>query len=116
MRPATRFASVAVRRAIRSPLRDQTAFGRIIVNRAPAATNATCFRTFHSSVGLRGITPESEDPTPKELPSEETPAKPTELSMAEFHERADHYLGELLQRLEEAQENDPSIEADYSVR
>lgn len=60
--------------------------------------------------------PDSEDPKPKELPADDTPHKATEISMAEFHERADHYLGELLQRLEEVQENDPSIEADYSVR
>ena len=60
--------------------------------------------------------PDSEDPKPKELPADDGPHKATDISMAEFHERADHYLGELLQRLEEVQENDPSIEADYSVR
>lgn len=59
--------------------------------------------------------PDAEDPKPKELPADDGPHKATDISMAEFHERADHYLGELLQRLEEVQENDPSIEADYSA-
>ncbi|EOA90732.1 uncharacterized protein SETTUDRAFT_36242 [Exserohilum turcica Et28A] len=59
--------------------------------------------------------PDAENPKPKELDSQDTPSKATELSIEEFHERADHYLGELLQRLEEAQENDPAIEVDYSA-
>jgi frataxin len=67
-------------------------------------------------MGMRvGMMPDSEDPKPKESEAHDEPGKPTELSIEEFHERADHYLGELLQRLEEAQENDPAIEVDYSV-
>jgi hypothetical protein len=60
--------------------------------------------------------PDAEDPAPREAEPHDEPGKPTELSTDEFHERADHYLGELLQRLEEAQEKDPGIEVDYSVR
>ncbi|EMD69362.1 hypothetical protein GGP41_004645 [Bipolaris sorokiniana] len=116
MRPAaTRFASVIARRALRSPLRDQLPVGRVIASRAPVTTNTTCFRPLHVSASLRSIMPDSEDPKPPELPSQETPAKATDISMQEFHERADHYLGELQQRLEEAQENDPAIEVDYSA-
>lgn len=59
--------------------------------------------------------PGEEDPKPKESEAHDEPGKPTELSIEEFHERADYYLGELVQRLEEAQENDPAIEVDYSV-
>jgi frataxin len=64
---------------------------------------------------MRGIMPDSEDPKPKESQVTDEPGKATDLSIEEFHERADHYLGELLQRLEEAQEKDPGIEVDYSV-
>lgn len=60
--------------------------------------------------------PDAENPQPKESESQQVPTKPTEISIEEFHERADYYLGELVQRLEEAQENDPAIEVDYSVR
>ena len=59
--------------------------------------------------------PDAENPAPREAEPHDEPGKPTELSTEEFHERADHYLGELLQRLEEAQEKDPGIEVDYSV-
>lgn len=65
---------------------------------------------------VKGIMPDAENPEPKESESQEMPTKPTEISIDEFHERADYYLGELVQRLEEAQENDPAIEVDYSVR
>ncbi|KNG50100.1 arabinogalactan endo-1,4-beta-galactosidase [Stemphylium lycopersici] len=59
--------------------------------------------------------PDAENPQPKESESQQVPTKPTEISIEEFHERADYYLGELVQRLEEAQENDPAIEVDYSA-
>jgi frataxin len=65
---------------------------------------------------MRGIMPDAENPEPREAEPHDEPGKPTELTEEEFHERADHYLGELLQRLEEAQEKDPGIEVDYSVR
>ena len=66
-------------------------------------------------MGMRSIMPDAENPKPKQSEAHDEPGKPTELSIEEFHERADHYLGELLQRLEEAQEKDPAIEVDYSV-
>jgi frataxin len=59
--------------------------------------------------------PDAENPAPKESESQDLPSTPTELSMDEFHERADAYLNELVERLEEAQENDPQIEVEYSV-
>lgn len=117
MKPVTRFTGTAIRRAARTSLRVQSPVNCIIAGRAPAIGNATLVRSFHVSMGMRvGIMPDSEDPKPKESEAHDEPGKPTELSIEEFHERADHYLGELLQRLEEAQENDPTIEVDYSVR
>lgn len=65
---------------------------------------------------VRSIMPDAENPEPKESESHDQPGKPTELSPAEFHERADHYLNELVERLEEAQEKDPQIEVEYSAR
>ncbi|CAO2650891.1 Nn.00g091880.m01.CDS01 [Neocucurbitaria sp. VM-36] len=59
--------------------------------------------------------PDSENPPPRESESTDEPTVPTDIATSEFHERADHYLNELVQRLEEAQENDPNIEVDYSA-
>ena len=60
--------------------------------------------------------PDAENPLPKESESTDEPTVPTDIPTSEFHERADQYLNDLLQRLEEAQEKDPNIEVDYSVR
>jgi frataxin len=59
--------------------------------------------------------PDAENPAPKKSESHDEPGPPTELSMDEFHERADAFLNDLVERLEEAQENDPQIEVEYSV-
>ena len=115
MRPAIRLSNAVLRRAVRAPLRVQSPTNCIIA-RAALVSNATAIRNFHPSMRLRSIMPDAENPAPKESEDTETPTVPTDLSTSEFHERADHYLGELVQRLEEAQENDPTIEVDYSVR
>lgn len=114
MRPATRISGAAFRRAIRTPLRAPSpAHG--VMARAAIVRSATALRPFHSSIGLRSIMPDAENPAPKESETTDQPTAPTEITTEEFHERADHYLNELVQRLEEAQENDPAIEVDYSV-
>jgi frataxin len=66
-------------------------------------------------MGLEGIMPDAENPKPKESESHDEPSAPTALTETEFHERADAYLTELVERLEEAQEKDPQIEVDFSV-
>ncbi|KAF1829991.1 Frataxin [Decorospora gaudefroyi] len=66
-------------------------------------------------MGLAGILPDTKDPKPRETESHDVPGKPAELSIDDFHERADRYLAEVLQRLEEAQEKDPGIEVDFSA-
>lgn len=60
--------------------------------------------------------PDSENPPPKQSEDSESPTVPTDISTTEFHERADDYLNELVERLEEAQEKNPDIEVEYSVR
>ncbi|KAF1350495.1 Frataxin [Lizonia empirigonia] len=59
--------------------------------------------------------PESENPPPKQSEDHENPTVPTDISTSEFHERADEYLNELVERLEEAQEKNPDIEVEYSA-
>lgn len=59
--------------------------------------------------------PDAENPLPKESEPIDEPKVATDITPEEFHERADHYLNELVQRLEEVQEKDPAIEVDYSA-
>lgn len=59
--------------------------------------------------------PESENPPPKVSEDHDHAAVPSSISEAEFHERADAYLEELVARLEEEQEKTPDLEVDYSV-
>lgn len=59
--------------------------------------------------------PDAENPPPKESEGQSKPTAATHITTGEFHERADAYLNELVERLEEAQEKDPQIEVEYSV-
>jgi frataxin len=59
--------------------------------------------------------PESENPPLRQSEDSENPTVPTDIPTTEFHERADEYLNELVERLEEAQEKNPDIEVEYSV-
>lgn len=119
MRPATRFSGALARQAVRTPLRAQSRANGVIVRASvasyPVASKAAAIRSFHSSMNVRSIMPDAENPAPKESESHDEPGKVTELSTEEFHERADYYLNELVERLEEAQEKDPQIEVEYSV-
>lgn len=59
--------------------------------------------------------PESENPPPKQSEESESPTVPTDITTSEFHEHADQYLDELLNRLEEKQEESPDYDVEYSV-
>jgi len=65
-------------------------------------------------VRRHSILPDAEHPPPKQSESHDQPTAATHISTTEFHERADAYLNELVERLEEAQEKDPQIEVEYS--
>ncbi len=60
--------------------------------------------------------PDAENPKPKESESHDEPAVPTDIPTSEFHERADQYLNNLVEKLEQAQNENPEIEVEYSVR
>lgn len=118
MRPATRFSGAVLRRAVRTPLRAQSpanAVTRAAAACQPLPSNATIARPFHSSIGLRSIMPDAENPPPKKSEEHDQPTAPAEISTEEFHERADAYLNDLVEKLEAAQEKDPQIEVEYSV-
>lgn len=116
MKSVTRIGSLALRRAAAAPLRASTPANGIIARAAAVSASRAPVRALHASRSVRGIMPDSENPPPKQSEDSESPTVPTDISTTEFHERADDYLNELVERLEEAQEKNPDIEVEYSVR
>ncbi|KAJ4310559.1 Mitochondrial matrix iron chaperone [Neodidymelliopsis sp. IMI 364377] len=115
MKSVARLSSLALRRTAAAPLRASTPANCIIARAAVVHTGRATARAFHATTSMRGIMPESENPPPKESEDHENPTVPTDISTTEFHERADEYLNELVERLEEAQEKNPDIEVEYSA-
>lgn len=117
MKSVTRIGSLALRRAAAAPLRASTPVNGIIARAAAVTTARAPLRSFHGTASARSIMPDAENPPPKQSEEglEETPTVPTDISTTEFHERADDYLNELVERLEEQQETNPDIEVEYSV-
>lgn len=115
MKSVTRIGSLALRRAAAAPLRASTPANGIIARTAAVSASRAPVRAFSASSHARSIMPEAENPPPKQSEDHETPTVPTDISTTEFHERADDYLNELVERLEEQQEKNPDIEVEYSV-
>lgn len=115
MKSVTRIGSLALRRAAAASLRASTPANGIIARAAAVKAGRAPMRAFHGTASVRGIMPESENPPPKQSEDHENPTVPTDIPTTEFHERADDYLNELVERLEEAQEKNPDIEVEYSV-
>ncbi|KAJ4342357.1 Mitochondrial matrix iron chaperone [Ascochyta clinopodiicola] len=115
MKPVARLSTLALRRATAAPLRASMPANCIIARAAAVHTGRASVRAFHGSTSVRGIMPDSENPPPKQSEDHENPTVPTHISTTEFHEHADEYLNELVERLEEAQEKNPDIEVEYSA-
>ncbi|KAL6703571.1 Mitochondrial matrix iron chaperone [Coniothyrium glycines] len=114
MKPAARLSNAVLRRAIRAPLRVQPPANGVIA-RAPVFSHVPNVRSFQSSVRVGSIMPDAENPAPKQSEETDEPTGATHITTSEFHERADYYLEELVQRLEEAQEKDPAIEVEHAA-
>ncbi|GAB7350195.1 hypothetical protein MBLNU459_g0855t1 [Dothideomycetes sp. NU459] len=72
-----------------------------------------CFSA--AAAHFKGLSPDSEDPQPKESQPIEHVREPTPLEDEEYHERAEQYLDEIVARVEELQENKEDLELDYSA-
>jgi hypothetical protein len=123
MKSISRAGSAALRRATRTPIRAQPPTART-VGRAAAAPfihgrnggSMQHTRGFQAGLAVRGLIPDAENPAPREAEDIDQPTVPTDLTTTEFHERADAYFDELVNRLEEKQEQTPDVEVEYSVR
>lgn len=79
-------------------------------------------RSLHATPSARkGISPETEDPKPPKLQSQNVAGgashvtEPSPLTNAQYHEYSEYYFNYLLSELEKAQEEGSDIEAEYSV-
>lgn len=74
-------------------------------------------RTFSSGrPALKGLSPESENPTPTLSPkASSTPAAPANLTAEQYNELSDAYMDALVTKLEELQDESENIDVDYSV-
>jgi frataxin len=72
-------------------------------------------RTFSVTSARKGIMPDSENPPPKESQPTEQITAATDVPYEEYHQRADEYLEQLQNKLEEMQEGRSDIEVEYSV-
>ncbi|GAB7350194.1 hypothetical protein MBLNU459_g0855t2 [Dothideomycetes sp. NU459] len=78
-----------------------------------AVAQPRCFSA--AAAHFKGLSPDSEDPQPKESQPIEHVREPTPLEDEEYHERAEQYLDEIVARVEELQENKEDLELDYSA-
>jgi frataxin len=86
------------------------------VANAAAAAHTTTRWISTSSSRNKGLSPDSEDPTPKQSPEvAETPKTAAPLEEAEFHELADEYLNAVLTKFEELQDQRPEVDVEFSV-
>lgn len=59
--------------------------------------------------------PDAENPAPPETDTGTSPQAASELTTEQYHERADAYLADLLDKLEQLAEEKPDLEVDYAV-
>ena len=64
---------------------------------------------------LKGLSPETDNPQPKESESHVTASGPADITIEQFHEVADDYLNALIEKLEELQEETEEVDVEYSV-
>ena len=68
---------------------------------------------------LKGLSPESADPPPKESEPEAyeptSSSEPADISIEEYHELSDAYLNGLIEKLEQLQEEREEVDVEYSV-
>ncbi|TVY90540.1 Frataxin-like protein, mitochondrial [Lachnellula willkommii] len=73
-------------------------------------------RTFSSGKpALKGLSPESENPTPTQPKASPAPAAPANLTAEQYNELSDAYMDALVAKLEELQDESEKIDVDYSL-
>ena len=88
-----------------------------ILNSTSRSTPLILSRPLSSTgIALKGITPESSNPQPKEPESHDVSASsPTQITMEEYHLVSDEYMDRVVQKLEQLQEAREDVDVEFSV-
>ena len=88
-----------------------------IISRPVLTASIQACRSFSTTpTASKGLSPESEDPAPKEAESNIKTAQPAELTNEQYHELADAYMDSMVERMEQLQEEKDEVDVEYSVR
>ncbi|KAH0368218.1 Frataxin, partial [Aureobasidium melanogenum] len=103
-----------LRQAVRS-LSTRPVAPRYLPRQALCASQVAprCFAS--SSRTFKGILPDTDEPTLKESEPLHEINDPTPIAVEEYHERADHYLEELVSRAEELAEEKEGVDVEFSA-
>lgn len=63
----------------------------------------------------KGLSPETDDPKPKEAEDHATASHPADLSVEEYNELSDHYMDKMVEKLEQLQEERGDVDVEYSA-
>jgi frataxin len=78
--------------------------------------SSSSYRSFSASrPQLKGLSPETENPQPKEAEANSTASAPANLSAEQYAELSDTYMDALVEKLEQLQEENEGIDVEYSV-
>jgi len=84
--------------------------------RLTSSASLDLLRNFTSSpYTYKGLSPETEDPQPKEVEDHDQIKVPTEISNEEYHELSEKYMDHMVEKLEELQEAREDVEVEYSA-
>ncbi|KAI4751202.1 frataxin [Aureobasidium sp. EXF-3400] len=103
-----------LRQAVRS-LSTRPVAPRFLPRQAPCASHVATRCFSNASRAYKGILPDTDEPELKEREPIHEINEPTPIEIEEYHERADHYLEELVSRAEELAEEKEGIDVEYSA-
>lgn len=103
-----------LRQAVRS-LSTRPVAPRYLPRQAFCASQVAPRSFASSSRTFKGILPDTDEPTLKESEPLHEINDPTPIPVEEYHERADHYLEELVSRAEELAEEKEGVDVEFSV-
>ncbi|KAG9546940.1 Frataxin, partial [Aureobasidium melanogenum] len=103
-----------LRQAVRS-LSTRPVAPRYLPRQALCASQIAPRYLSNSSRTFKGILPDTDEPTMKESEPLHEINDPTPIAVEEYHERADHYLEELVSRAEELAEEKEGVDVEFSA-
>ncbi|KAH0283357.1 arabinogalactan endo-1,4-beta-galactosidase [Aureobasidium namibiae CBS 147.97] len=103
-----------LRQAVRS-LSTRPVAPRYLPRQAPCASHVATRSFSNASRAYKGILPDTDEPTLKDREPLHEVKDPTPIEIEEYHERADHYLEELVSRAEELAEEKEGVDVEYSA-